>query len=125
MRRRPGFRHGMRVRIDGARGVLWGCLSRFPGGATNWRVRLLTGKWVEPVGIIVDRIVDDPPGELAPDDCASCRLPFYRGVGSDDLLCDRCNAEQFGAATREPDPPKPDTRDAVSHPRRHYGGRLR
>jgi ribosomal protein L37AE/L43A len=104
-RPKRGFRHGLRVRIDGERGVLFECRSRRPAGGLYWMVRLQrTNRWVWPDGIIVDRIDDGRPDELAPDDCASCELPFYRRVGSGEILCDRCTAEQFGTATRARDP---------------------
>jgi hypothetical protein len=105
------YKHLMRVRMGPslAPGVLLLCETR--SGDTYWKVRLDTGAWVAPVGLIVD----GPGTTVAP--CASCELPFLREAGSGELICPRCHAEQFGEASRVDDPPP--------RYRNHYGRRRR
>jgi ribosomal protein L37AE/L43A len=73
-------------------------------------VRLQSNKWVWP-----DDIVVDGRGTERVDVCAACELPFYRRAGSGELICDRCNAESFGTATRATEPP-----DTKTFPRHRY-----
>jgi hypothetical protein len=101
--RPAGYRHGLRVRMgtpDGPRGVLLECDSR--AGRKYWRVRLQTGEWKWPNelgGLIVDGDGD------AVSECASCGLRFILRTGSGDLICTRCDYEQFGTEARVSDPP--------------------
>lgn len=91
-----GYRHGLRVRMgspSGPRGVLLECESRQPGGGKYWKVRLQTGEWIWPTdagGLLVDGAGD------AIGTCASCDLRFILPAGSGELLCARCDHEQFG-----------------------------
>ena len=91
------FRHGMRVRVQGAKGVLLECTPSRTSGRPYWKVRLQTGQWVWP-----DDLVVDGPGDERVEACASCGLPYYRRAGSGELICARCDVEQFGGATRDP-----------------------
>jgi hypothetical protein len=85
------YRHGMRVRVRGQKGVLFHCEK---GSDRFWRVRLQTipAQWVSPEGLAVDG-----PGDELASACASCELPFYRRPGSGELICARCDFEQFGS----------------------------
>jgi len=87
----------MRVRINGEKGVLFRCDKR-SGPGHYWKVRLLGGAWVWPDNLIVD----GPGDEIGT--CANCDLPFYRRAGSGELICARCEAEQFGSAVRATEP---------------------
>src|SRR5215471_7748095 len=114
-----GFRHGLRVRVDGRRGVLLRC-ERSDGTGSYWKVRLQrTPGAVGPDWVWPDRIVVDGPGDDRVDACGSCGLPFYRRAGSGELLCDRCTAEQFGTAVRATEPMSP--RPFGRHLRRRRG----
>jgi hypothetical protein len=107
-----GFRHGLRVRVGGAagpKGVLFECRGR---NGPFWKVRLQGGEWVWPD----DLIVDGPGTEVNPC-CASCALPFIMRAGSGELICNRCDAEQFGTAVRATDPPTAHTFDHIPHHR--------
>ena len=112
-----GYRHGLRVRLKDAAGawqlgVLLRCETR--EGRTYWRVRLQTGGWLPPAGLVVDG-----PGHERHYACAECRLPFFTSAGSGELLCRRCDAELFGTAVRarEADPPRK-FEDIPAHRRR-------
>jgi len=104
------YRHGMRVRINGEKGVLFRCEKRDQSGGVYWKVRLNGGAWVWP-----DNLVVDWPGDQI-GTCGSCELPFYHRAGDGELLCDRCNAEQFGTATRA----REDAHDAARDRSRYY-----
>jgi hypothetical protein len=94
------YRHGMRVRVRGRKGILWHCEKR-DGSGSYWKVLLQPavgderrpndGEWVWPDGLAVDG-----PGDELASACASCELPFYRRPGSGELICARCDFEQFG-----------------------------
>lgn len=90
--------------VDGARGVLLHCESRTRPGRRYWKVRLQSGTWVWPNehgGLVVDG-----DGDHVTPECAACGLPFICRTGSRELICARCDAEQFGtAAARASDPP--------------------
>lgn len=100
------YRHGTRVRIGGpsaarqagAKGVLLHCQKR-GGGGMYWRVRLqLSGEWVWPD----DSMVVDGAGERV-GTCGRCEMPFLRATDAE-LLCLRCDVEQFGTAAQRGDP---------------------
>ena len=95
-----GFRHGLRVRVGGVRGVLLRCRKR-DDSADYWKVRTqeTPARWLWP-----DRIVVDGAGDVQQPACLDCRLPFIGSTG--DLLCQRCQAEATGAATRYDDRPR-------------------
>jgi hypothetical protein len=123
-----GYRHGLRVRMGGPggpRGVLFECESRV--GRKYWKVRLQTldqsgarlqasHTWVFPDklgGIVVDGPADGDAVEI----CASCGLRFIHHRGDGELICERCDAEQFGTAVRSTEPP-PVKRFGDDRPRR-------
>ena len=94
------FRHGLRVRVGGQKGVLLHCEKR--DGSKYWRVRLqATGAWVWP-----DDLAVDGPGDQRVHACGRCELPFYRQAGSEELLCVRCDEEQFGTRARAAEDPR-------------------
>jgi hypothetical protein len=84
------FRHGLRVRIgkDGPKGKLLHCEKR-DGTGKYWKVRLNSGEWRWPDGIVIDG-----PGDHFAGHCLDCRLPFIGDSG--DLLCRACQGEMFG-----------------------------
>jgi hypothetical protein len=104
-----GYQNGLRVRMGtptGRRGVLLRCESR--AGNPYWKVRLTDpdvpdrDRWIWPEqfgGILVDG-----PGD-AESRCASCDLRFVTRAGAGELLCSRCDREQFGTDLRTSDPP--------------------
>jgi len=100
-----GYRHGLRVRMggpNGPRGVLLECESR-KSGRMYWRVRLQdSGDWVWPDAL--GGIVVDGTG-TAVTICQSCGLRFVHHVNDGELICGRCDAEQFGTAVRTSEPP--------------------
>jgi hypothetical protein len=63
-------------------------------------VRLQSGAWVWP-----DDLVVDGPGDQMHAACASCGLSYLTSAGSGELICRRCDAEQFGTAVRATEPP--------------------
>lgn len=104
IRLEANYRHGTRVRIGGpagarhlgAKGVLWECTRR-DGGGQYWRVRLqeVPERWVYPD----DSMVVDGAGTVV-GTCGRCELPFlHRGA---ELICARCDLEQFGPRSRDP-----------------------
>jgi hypothetical protein len=91
---------------SGPRGVLLQCESR--AGRQFWRVRLQDAtanggtQWVWPDdlgGVVVEGEGD------AVALCQSCGLRFILRHGSGELICSRCDLEQFGTAERVSDPP--------------------
>jgi hypothetical protein len=92
--------------------VLFAC--RRADGTTYWRVRLQTGEWTWPDHLVVDGV-----GDTLNPECASCGLPFVMRCGSGELICARCDAEQFGGAVRANEPPAPRRfEDVPAHRRR-------
>jgi len=94
-----GFRHGLRVRmgITGAKGILLHC-ERKDGTGRYWKVRLQTGEWVWPEGLILD----GPGDQVAV--CEQCALPFMTLKLGDGLLCARCDEEMYGTRQRAAEP---------------------
>ena len=101
---------------SGPRGVLLECESR--AGRKYWRVRLqgVPSEWVWPDAL--GGVVVDGEGE-AVDICRSCGLRFITRTGSGELICSRCDAEQFGTAIRVSEPP-PMKRDGAERARRRW-----
>jgi hypothetical protein len=89
------FRHGLRVRmgVTGPTGMLLQCEKK-DGRGTYWKVRLQSGDWVWPEGLIVD----GPGDQVAV--CAQCTLPFMTTTRGDGLVCARCDEEIFGTRAR-------------------------
>jgi hypothetical protein len=96
----PRFRHGLRVRVGGAtgaKGMLLRC-ERRDGTGHYWKVRLQSGAWVWPDGLILDGVGD----QVAV--CEQCGLRFMTTKVGDGLLCARCDEELFGTQTRAVEP---------------------
>lgn len=88
-----GFRHLMRVRlgVNGAPGRLLHCEKKDKSG-WYWKVKLDTGEWVWPEGLVIDG-----PGDLLAT-CQDCRLPFLCKV--DAPLCPYCDEHAHGTQQR-------------------------
>jgi hypothetical protein len=101
-RREAGFRNGLRVRVDGVKGVLTR-IDRRTGTGHYWKIHLQTDKWVWP-----DDFAVDGPGDERHARCEQCGLPYYTRAGSGEMICANCDREMFGTAVRahEPDPPR-------------------
>lgn len=114
-----GYRHGLRVRMggpNGPHGVLLECESRRTH-KKFWRVRLQgSGEWVWPEHL--GGIVVDGPGDAVAI-CASCGLRFIHRKTDGEVICARCDAEQFGTAVRTSEPP-PAKRFGDTRPRRRW-----
>lgn len=84
-----GFRHNLRVRLGptGPPGKLLHC-ERRDGSGKYWKVRLDSGAWVWPDGIVIDGRGNSVSR------CLECRLEFLGDPG--DLLCTPCQNERFG-----------------------------
>jgi hypothetical protein len=101
--RESAFRHGLRVRVQGRRGILLHCQKR--DGSMYWRIHLVgTTEWVWP-----DHFVVDGDGDEVGKACGRCDLPFLRRAGSGELLCQACDFEQFGPRTGRDVPNRPST----------------
>jgi hypothetical protein len=97
-----GFHHGLRVRMGarGPKGMLLRC-ERRDGTGFYWKVRLNTGEWVWPEGLILEG-----PGTRV-GVCEQCALPFMTDQTGDGLLCPRCDEEIHGTRARAADPTPP------------------
>lgn len=94
-----GFRHGLRVRmgVSGPKGMLLKCEKRDRSGH-YWKVRLQSGEWVWPEGLILDGLGD----RVAV--CEECALPFMTDKVGDGLLCTRCDETIFGTQAQADEP---------------------
>jgi hypothetical protein len=92
------FRHLMRVRlgVKGPKGQLLRCSKR-EGGGTYWKVKLDSGEWVWPDGIIIDG-----PGDRV-GTCAECGLPFM-SPSPVPPICGVCDEKLFGTQQRASEP---------------------
>lgn len=96
------YRHGLRVRmgVSGPKGVLLRC-ERKDGSGFYWKVRLQSGEWVWPTGLILD----GPGDQVAV--CEQCTLPFMTTKVGDGLLCAHCDEEIYGTRARAAEPRDP------------------
>jgi hypothetical protein len=109
-RREAGFVNGLRVRVDGVKGVLLR-IERRTGQGHYWKIHLQTDKWIWP-----DDFAVDGPGDERHEACEQCRLPYYTSAGSGEMLCRSCDWAGFGPTTRPADAPH--DRDESLGPRR-------
>jgi hypothetical protein len=95
---RSAFRHLLRVRIGatGPRGRLYKCTTR-DGSRRYWKVKLASGAWVWPHGLIIDGLGDHVST------CAECESPFMSK--RPEVLCSTCDELLFGTQQRASEPP--------------------
>lgn len=93
------FRHLLRVRlgVNGPRGRLFHCEKRDRSGY-YWKVKLETGEWVWPHGLVIDGVGDRIVT------CAECESPF---ITTDEILCRNCDEQMFGTEQRQHEPVEP------------------
>jgi hypothetical protein len=106
------FRHYLRVRIgiDGPKGRLLHCDKRH-GSGKFWKVKLDSGAWVLPEGLILDG-----PGDRVAT-CRQCGLSFVTG-DRHEVLCRLCQEVAFGTTARAKDDEDPVARRNVLRRRR-------
>ena len=108
------FRHYLRVRlgVTGPKGRLLRCEKR--DGGSYWKVKLDSGEWVWPDGLIVDG-----PGDRV-GTCGDCGLSFMSTGAL--ALCPICDEAAFGTASRATEPAA-STRVRWKHEDRGHGRR--